>query len=67
MCLSTVFIKSGDQQEKVMQDVAQMECKNDGYLLTGLLGNQKFVKGKIKKIDFVDDHSVVLESRVKKI
>jgi len=67
MCLSTVFIKSGDQQEKVMQDVAQMECKNDGYLLTGLLGNQKFVKGKIKKIDFVDDHSVVLERRVKKI
>ena len=61
MCLSTVFIKSGDQQKKVMQDVTQMEYKNEGYLLTGLLGNQKFVEGKIKKIDFVDDHLVILE------
>ena len=61
MCLSTVFIKSGDQQEKVMQNVTRMECKNGSYLLTGLLGDQKFVKGKIKKINFVDDHSVILE------
>ena len=61
MCLSTVYIKSGDQHVKVMQDVAQMVYKNEGYLLTGLLGNQKYVKGKVKRIDFVDDHTVVLE------
>lgn len=61
MCLSTVFIKSGDQQVEVMQDVAQMEYKNEGYLLIGLLGDEYFVKGKIKKIDFVDNHSVILE------
>ena len=61
MCLSTVLIKSGDQQVEVMQDVARMEYKNEGYLLIGLLGDEHFVKGKIKKIDFVDDHSVILE------
>ena len=61
MCLSTVFIKSGDQRVEVMQDVAEMEYKNEGYLLIGLLGDEYFVKGKIKKIDFVDDHSVILE------
>jgi predicted RNA-binding protein len=61
MCLSIVYIKSGDQQKKLMQDVARMEYKNGGYLLEGLLGDTYFIKGKIKKIDFVDDHSVILE------
>jgi len=65
MCLSTVYIQSGDRRIKVMQDVAQMEYSQEGYLLIGLLGDQKFVKGSIKSVDFVDDHSVVLEKEEK--
>jgi predicted RNA-binding protein len=61
MCLSTVYIQTKGQRQKVMQDVAKMEFNNEGYLLTGLLGDQKMVDGRIKKIDFVDDHSVILE------
>jgi len=61
MCLSTVYIQSGDRRIKVMQDVAQMESNQEGYLLIGLLGDQKSVKGVIRKIDFVDDHLVILE------
>jgi predicted RNA-binding protein len=44
-----------------MEDVAQLESNQDGYLLIGLLGNQEFVKGRIKSVDFVDDHNVILE------
>jgi predicted RNA-binding protein len=44
-----------------MQDVAQMESNQEGYRLIGLLGDQKFVKGRIMSVDFVDDHTVVLE------
>ena len=62
MCLSTVYIQSQGRQVKVMQDVAQMESNDEGYLLTGLLGNQKLVKGVIRKIDFVDNHLVILEA-----
>jgi len=29
------------------------------------LGDQKFVKGTIKSVDFVDDHTVVLEKEEK--
>ena len=65
MCLSTVYIQSKDRRIKVMQDVAQMESIQEGYLLTGLLGDQKFVKGTIKSVDFVDDHTVVLEKEGK--
>jgi len=63
MCLSTVYIQTKGQRQKVMQDVAKMEFNNEGYLLTGLLGDQKMVDGRIKKIDFVDDHSVILETK----
>jgi predicted RNA-binding protein len=61
MCLSTVYIQTKWQRQKVMKDVAKMEFSNEGYLLTGLLGDQKIVDGRITKIDFVDDHSVILE------
>ncbi len=61
MCLSTVYIQSGDRCIKVMQDVAQLESNREGYLLIGLLGDQKLIKGVIRKIDFVDDHLVILE------
>ena len=65
MCLCTVYIQSKDRRIKVMKDVAQMEYGQEGYLLIGLLGDQKFVKGSIKSVDFVDDHSVVLEKEEK--
>ena len=61
MCLSTVYIHLEGRRIEVMQDVAQLESKDEGYLLTGLLGDQKMVAGRIKKIDFVDEHSVILE------
>jgi len=61
MCLSTVYIQSGDRRIKVMQDVAQMQSNQEGYLLIGLLGDQEFVKGRIISVDFIDDHTVVLE------
>ena len=65
MCLSTVYIQSGDRRIKVMQDVAQMQSNQEGYLLIGLLGDQEFVKGRIISVDFVDDHTVVLEKEGK--
>jgi len=61
MCLSNVFyIDLDGEQQEVMRDVAQMEAHNNGFLLTGLLGEQKFVQGDVKTIDFVYKHSVVL-------
>ena len=61
MCLSNVFyVDSNGQQQEIMQDVAQLEAHNNGFLLTGLLGEQKFVQGEVRAIDFVDKHSVVL-------
>ena len=65
MCLSNVFyIDLDGEQQEVMRDVAQMEAHNSGFLLTGLLGEQKFVQGDVRTIDFVDKHSVVLGENI---
>lgn len=67
MCLSNVFyIDSSGQREEVMRDVARMEAHDNGFLLMGLLGEQKFVRGEVKSVDFVDKHSVVLGVNVVK-
>ncbi len=61
MCLSTVYLTSNGQVEKVMQDVAKMEAKDDGFIFENLFGENKFVKGQLKKVDFIEDNSVILE------
>ncbi len=61
MCLSTVYIRSGGRQEQLMQDVARMKAKDEGFVLINLFGEQRFVQGKIKSLDFIDNHSVVIE------
>lgn len=65
MCLCTVYIDAGGQQEEAMREVAYMEAKDEGFLLIGLLGEEKFVQGKVRSVDFVDEHTVVLQKDAK--
>ena len=65
MCLSNIlYVDLSGRQQKIMQDVARMEAQGDGFMLTGLLGEQKFVQGNIRAIDFVNRHSVVLGANI---
>lgn len=61
MCLSTVYIDAEGQLKKIMADVAGMEAKDDGFVFVNLFGEEKFVRGRLKSADFVDDNSVILE------
>jgi len=48
-----------------MGDVALLKllkADDNSFLLTTLLGEQKLVAGRIKSIDFIQDHSIVFES-----
>ena len=65
MCLSTVYIDSTTGKEEVMRDVAEMEAEGEGYNLVNLMGEKTFVKGSIKRVDFVDEHTVVMEREVR--
>ena len=60
MCLSTVYMNSGDEQSEIMKDVAQIEAEGRGFWLINLFGEKKFIKGDIQTVDLVDGHLVML-------
>ncbi|MFC1944739.1 CooT family nickel-binding protein [Chloroflexota bacterium] len=61
MCIATVYVDSGGHREQVMSEVARLEAEEGGFLLIGLLGEQKRLQGKLKSIDFLEGHSVLIE------
>lgn len=63
MCLSTVYVDSGDEQKEIMADVAQIEAEGQGFWLINLFGEKTFVEGTVKNINLVDGHFVLLENQ----
>jgi predicted RNA-binding protein len=65
MYLSTGYIDSNTGKKEVMRDVAEMEAEGEGFNLFNLMGEKRYVKGSIKRVDFVDEHTVVMEREVR--
>jgi predicted RNA-binding protein len=63
MCLSTVYVDSGDKQKEIMKDVAKIEAEGQGFWLINLFGEKTFIKGAIRTISLVNGHFVVLENQ----
>ena len=61
MCMATVYSDDGAHREEVMRDVVWMQAEGNGFLCFSLLGDRKFLKGKLKTIDFLEKHTVVIE------
>jgi len=61
MCIATVYVETGAQREEVMRDVILVQAEISGFLLVTLLGEEKFLEGRLKSIDFLKEHSVVFE------
>lgn len=61
MCLSTVYMNTGDDQREIMKDVAQIEAEGQGFWFINLFGEKKFIKGDIQTVDLVDGHLVLLK------
>jgi predicted RNA-binding protein len=62
MCLAVVYVDRGDGKKEAMQDVIRMEAENSGYRLVSLLGEEKFVEGRLKVVDFFKEHFVLIEA-----
>ena len=60
MCEATVYLLREGREEEVMRDVVLVEPEGDLFLLANLLGEQKLVRGNIKRIDFLK-HTLVFE------
>ncbi len=61
MCLTTVYVDFEGRRQEVMKDVAAMEAEKDGFVIIDLFGARKFVQGKIRSLEFVDAHTVLIE------
>jgi predicted RNA-binding protein len=61
MCLSTIYVVSGGGHEEVMRDVARIQAESDGFWLFDLFGEKKFIRGRIKRVNFLYEHTVVIE------
>ena len=61
MCLSTVYLRSGNDQKEMMKDVVRIEAEAKGFRLIDLFGKSVFVEGAIKIVDLVEGHFVVIE------
>ena len=54
MCESNVYLKRGDHEELVMENVAAITPSEDGvYVLRGLLGDVKEVRGILDDINLM--------------
>jgi len=60
MCLSTVYMDSGNEQKEIMKDVAQIEAEGQGFWFTNLFGERKFIEGTIQTVDLMDKHFITL-------
>jgi len=63
MCLSTVYMDSGNEQKEIMKDVASIEAEGQGFWFINLFGERKFVEGAIQIVDLVDKNSVMLRKK----
>ena len=63
MCLSTVYMESGNEHKEVMKDVARIEAEGQGFWLINLFGERTFIEGTIQIINLMDGHFVMLENK----
>lgn len=62
MCLSSVYMSSGNGQKEIMKDVVRMEAEGGGFWLINLLGERKYVEGAIENVSLMDGYVVMNEN-----
>ena len=60
MCLSTVYMNSGNEQKEIMKDIARIEADGQGFWFINLFGEKKFVEGRIQTVDLMDGHFILV-------
>ncbi|WP_227767336.1 CooT family nickel-binding protein [Zhaonella formicivorans] len=60
MCEANAYLKKGDREELILEQVDEVEPFEDGLLLRNIFGVQKIVKAKIQSLALVN-HKIILE------
>ena len=59
MCLSTVMLEKNGSQEKVCEYVSNVKTEGKNITLTDVMGNDIFIEGSIKSMDFIKNLIIV--------
>ena len=63
MCLAKAYLKGGDEDELLLENVASLEVKEDSLVLTTIMKETREVEARLSRIDF-ENGSIVLERSV---
>ncbi len=59
MCEARAYVIKDGEEQQIMQDVVLAQPEGGTCLLVNLLGEQKLVRGRVEKIDFLR-HAIYL-------
>ena len=62
MCLSTVYKNSRTEENVVLRNVMQIECKDGCVILTDLMERTVAIEGTLESANLVDGYVVVKET-----
>jgi len=60
MCEANVYMRKGEEDELILENVDHIVPQDDGILLEDIFGRRQLLKAKIKELMLVD-HKVILE------
>jgi predicted RNA-binding protein len=60
MCESTVYLKTDQGEEMLMEEVARLVVTDSGILMSNLLGEERESPARISSIDFLDHRVTVV-------
>ena len=61
MCEAIVYLVSNGKEKEVMRDVVTVEVQGKNLMFRDILGNEKKLQAKIKKIDLIHHKVSVAE------
>lgn len=60
MCLSTIY-RVGNEENKLVKDVARIEAEGDGLWAVDLFGERTFIQGRIRTVDLMNGSVMIDE------
>ncbi len=61
MCEAIVYIRKGDKEETLLEEVEILRPEGDQFYLANIHGEEKRVKARLVTIDFVEHKAVLAE------
>jgi predicted RNA-binding protein len=62
MCESNVYVRDEENENLVMEDVAELKASDGQIWLVDILGDEKEIDGRVQEISFID-HKVIISQK----